>query len=95
MPVNRDCVSVTEAHERIARLVTELEAKGLADRDITVHYPCRERDRIDRSCGRLRETGTVCWVSNEADPNGDGGSLSRPGVRLMTIRAAKGWSSRR
>jgi len=32
----------------------------------------------------------VCWVSNEADPSGGVRSLGRPGVRLLTIHAAKG-----
>ena len=53
-------------------------------------YPRKERDRIDALCRRLRESGEVCWVSNEADPNGGVRSIARPGVRLMTIHAAKG-----
>jgi len=31
-----------------------------------------------------------CWVSNESDPNGGVRSLSRPGVRLLTIHGGKG-----
>jgi superfamily I DNA/RNA helicase len=32
----------------------------------------------------------VCWVSNEADAGGGARSLSRPGVRPLTLHAAKG-----
>ena len=68
----------------------EFKAEGLDEREIAVLYPRRERDRIDALCRRLRETGAVCWVSNEADPSGGVRSIAGPGVRLMTIHAAKG-----
>ena len=88
-PVYRGCATVAEEHALIARLVSEFKAK-LAERDIAVLYPRRERDRIDALCRALRQVAEVCWVSNEADPNGGVRSLGRPGVRLLTIHAAKG-----
>ena len=90
VPVYRGCGSVNEEHALIARLVDELKGKGLAEREIAVLYPRKERDRIDALCRRLRESGEVCWVSNEADPFGGVRSIARPGVRLMTIHASKG-----
>jgi hypothetical protein len=70
--------------------VAGFKARGLAERDIAVLYPRRERDRIDALCRVLRETCAVSWVSNEADPDGGVRSLTGPGVRLMTVHAAKG-----
>jgi UvrD-like helicase C-terminal domain len=90
VPVYRGCASMAEEHALIARLVVEFRAKGLAGRDIAVLYPRREGNRVDALCRRLRESGEVCWVSNEADPGGGIRSLARPGVRLMTIHASKG-----
>ena len=90
IPVYRGSISIAEEHTLIARLVGEFRAKGLEGRDIAVLYPRREGNRVDALCRRLRESGEVCWVSNEADPGGGVRSLARPGVRLMTIHASKG-----
>ena len=68
----------------------EFRDRGLAGRDIAVLYPRREGNRVDSLSRRLRESGEVCWVSNEADPVGGVRSLARPGVRLMTIHSSKG-----
>ena len=89
-PVYRGCATVAEEHALIARLVAGFKATGLAERDIAVLYPRRERDRIDALCRALRQVAEVCWVSNEADPDGGVRSLGRPGVRLLTFHAAKG-----
>jgi ATP-dependent exoDNAse (exonuclease V) beta subunit len=62
----------------------------LAGRDIAVLYSRRERDRVAALRRRLRESGEVCWVSNEADLGGAVRSLARPEVRLMTIHSSKG-----
>ena len=48
------------------------------------------RDRIDALGRRLRQTGEVGWIANEADPGGGGRSRARPAWRLATIHAAKG-----
>jgi superfamily I DNA/RNA helicase len=89
-PVYRGCATAAEEHALIARLVAGFKASGLAERDIAVLYPRRERDRIDALCRALRQVAEVCWVSNEADPAGGVRSLGRPGVRLLTVHAAKG-----
>ena len=52
VPVYRGCATVAEEHALIARLVAGFRAKGLAERDIAVLYPRRERDRIDALCRR-------------------------------------------
>jgi UvrD-like helicase C-terminal domain/AAA domain/Nuclease-related domain len=90
MPVYRGCGSPAEEHALIARLVEEHKARGLAEKDIAVLYPRKERDRIDALCRRLRETSQVCWISNESDPNGGVRSIARPGIRLLTIHSSKG-----
>jgi superfamily I DNA/RNA helicase len=90
MPVYRGCPTASREHALIARLVTDFKAQGLAERDIAVLYPRKEWGRIDNLCRVLRQSCEVCWVSNDADPNGGVKSLTRPGVRLMTIHAAKG-----
>ncbi len=90
VPVYRGCDNVDEEHALIARLVGEFKEKGLAEREIAVLYPRKERDRIDTLCRRLRESNEVCWISNESDPNGGVRSIDRPGVRLLTIHASKG-----
>jgi hypothetical protein len=89
-PVYRGCPTASREHALIARLIADFKARGLAESDIAVLYARRERDRIDHLCRVLRESCDVCWVSNEKDPNGGVGSLKRPGVRLMTVHAAKG-----
>jgi hypothetical protein len=68
VPIYRGCASIAEEHALIARLVGEFRAKGLAGRDIAVLYPRREGNRVDAFCRWLGESGEVCWVSNEADP---------------------------
>jgi hypothetical protein len=90
VPVHRGCGSIPEEHALIARLVEDFKAKGLAEKDIAVLYPRRERDRIDTLCRRLRQASQVCWISNESDPNGGVRSITRPGIRLLTIHSAKG-----
>ena len=52
--------------------------------------PRHERGRIDAPCQVPRQSGEVCWVSNESDPGGGLRSMTRPGVRLLTIHGAKG-----
>ena len=52
------------------------------------------RDRIDALGRRLRQTGDVGWIANEADPGGGGRSRARPAGRLATIHAAKGGTGR-
>ncbi len=89
-PRYRGAETIAQEHEIIARIVADLRALGLADRDIAVLYPRREGNRIDRLCRRLREGGEVCWVSNESDRDGGVRSLQKPGLRLLTIHAAKG-----
>jgi hypothetical protein len=89
-PSYRGCASVNEEHAFIARQIAEFRAQGLLESEIAVLYPRREGNRIDALCRRLREHVAVSWVSNENDPAGGVRSLARPGVRLMTIHAAKG-----
>jgi superfamily I DNA/RNA helicase len=81
---------LAEEHALIARLVDEFKAKGLAEKDVAVLYPRKERDRIDALCRRLRQANPVCWISNESDPNGGVRSIARPGIRLLTIHSSKG-----
>ena len=90
VPVYRGCGTVAEEHALIARLVEEFKAKGLAEKEIAVLYPRKERDRIDALCRRLRQSSQVCWISNESDSNGGVRSIARPGIRLLTIHSAKG-----
>lgn len=90
VPTYRGCATVVEEYALIVRLVDEFKAKGLDERNIAVLYPRRERDRIDALCRALRRVAEVCWVSNEADPSGGVRSLEWPGIRLLTIHAAKG-----
>jgi superfamily I DNA/RNA helicase len=90
VPVYRGCGSVADEHALIARLVEEFKAKGLAEKDIAVLYPRKERDRIDALCRRLRQENRVCWISNESDPDGGVRAIARPGLRLLTIHSAKG-----
>src|SRR5262249_12871792 len=90
VPVYRGCGSVADEHALIARLVEEFKARGLAEKDIAVLYPRKERDRIDALCRRLRQENRVCWISNESDPDGGVRAIARPGLRLLTIHSAKG-----
>jgi hypothetical protein len=90
VPVYRGCGSIAEEHALIARLVEDFKAMGLAEKDIAVLYPRKERDRIDALCRRLRQGSRVCWISNESDPEGGVRSIARPGLRLLTIHSAKG-----
>ena len=48
------------------------------------------RDRIDALGRRLRQTGDVGWIANEADPGGGGRARARPAWRPATIHTAKG-----
>ena len=52
------------------------------------------RDRIDALGRRLRQTGDVGWIANEADPGGGGRARARPAWRPATIHAAKGGTGR-
>ena len=52
------------------------------------------RDRIDALGQRLRQTGDVGWIANEADPGGGVRARARPAWRLATIHAAKGGTGR-
>ena len=52
------------------------------------------RDRIDALGRRLRQTGDVGWIANEADLGGGGRARARPAWRLATIHAAKGGTGR-
>ncbi len=90
VPVYRGCASIADEHALIARLVDDFREKGLAEKEIAVLYPRRERDRIDALCRRLRQANQVCWISNDSDPNGGVRSIARPGIRLLTIHSAKG-----
>jgi UvrD-like helicase C-terminal domain/AAA domain/Nuclease-related domain len=90
VPVYRGCASPAEEHALIARLVEDFKAMGLAQRDIAVLYPRKERDRIDALCRRLRQSNEVCWISNESDASGGIRSIARPGIRLLTIHSSKG-----
>ncbi|CAN5800191.1 NERD domain-containing protein/DEAD/DEAH box helicase [soil metagenome] len=90
IPRYKGCATVLEEQTLIVRLVAEFRSLGLADREIAVLYPRRERDRIEALCRRLREDFEVCWVSNESDPAGGVRSIARAGVRLLTIHSSKG-----
>ena len=89
-PAYRGFATVAEEHAAVTALVGRFKAGGLAAEDIGVLYPRNERGRVDALCRELRRSHEVCWVSNEADANGGVRSLSRPGVRLLTIHGAKG-----
>jgi len=89
-PAYRACTSVAEEHVAVTELVRRFKLNGIAAEDIGVLYPRNERGRADALCRELRRAHEVCWVSNEWDPGGGVRSLGRPGVRLMTIHAAKG-----
>ncbi len=89
-PRYKGCSTVLEEHALIVRLVAEFRSKGLADREIAILYPRKEGYRIDELCRLLREQVPVCWISNDKDPNGGARSISKPGIRLSTINAAKG-----
>ncbi len=90
VPVYRGCASPGEEQALIARLVEDFKARGLAEKDIAVLYPRKERDRIDALCRRLRQANEVCWISNESDASGGIRSIARPGIRLLTIHSSKG-----
>jgi len=89
-PAYRACTTMAEEHAAIARLVGRFKRDGIAAEGIGVLYPRNERGRADALCRELRRAHEVGWVSNETDPGGGVRSLGRPGVRLMTIHAAKG-----
>ena len=65
-------------------------SQGIPADEIAVLYPRDDRRRFDALCRELRRNHDVCWIANDDDPTGGVRSLSRPGVRLSTIRKAKG-----
>ena len=81
---------MAEEHAVVAELVRRFKLDGGAAEHIGVLYPRNDRGRADSLCRELRRSHEVCWVSNEADAGGGVRSLSRPGMRLLTIHAAKG-----
>ena len=90
VPRHRGCVSFPQEHELIARLVDEFKALGLAEREIAVLYP------------QNLQGGSAAFTIGSAARAGSDGSRTRgpptaaragitePGVRLLTIHAAKG-----
>jgi superfamily I DNA/RNA helicase len=90
VPVYQNCKTLARERALVARLVAGYKALGLAERDIAVLYPRKEGDRIDALCRTLRESCAVAWIANDTDPKGGVRALPRPGVRLLTIHAAKG-----
>jgi len=89
-PAYGACTSVAEEYAAIVELVRRFKLNGIAAEEIAVLYPRNERGRADALSRELRRAHEICWVSNESDPNGGVRSLTRPGVRLLTIHAAKG-----
>ena len=89
-PAYRGFATVAEEHAAVAALVGRFKAHGVAESDIGVLYPRNERGRADALCRELRRAHEVCWVSNESDANGGVRSMTRPGVRPLTIHGAKG-----
>lgn len=90
VPMYRGCQTFAQEHALIARLVAYFKARGLEEQEIAVLYSRNESNRIDDLCRTLRQSYEVCWLSNRDDPNGGVRSLNRPGLRLMTVHAAKG-----
>jgi DNA helicase IV len=89
-PVRLGCASNGVEHAQIAAMVARFRALGIPAEEIAVLYPRDDRRRIDALCRELRRENAVVWISNDADPNGGPQSLARPGIRLSTIRKAKG-----
>ncbi len=90
MPSYRGSVTVAREHELIIRIVRELKAQGLEEREIAVLYPRIDGRRIDDLYRRLRESFEVSWISNPKESGDVSRAIIRPGVRLMTIHSAKG-----
>lgn len=89
-PIYCACARPADEPAAIARLVRHHKEQGIADRDIAVIYPRKERNRIDELFAALRRTGDVCWITNDLDPTARDQFMARPGVRLSTIHSAKG-----
>ena len=96
VPTYRGCASSVEEQAVIARLIERWKGRGLADRDIAVLYPRNPRGRagelgrIDALRATLATAGEVCSISGEQDARAIRRAIAGPGVRLMTIHAAKG-----
>lgn len=96
MPSYIGCETAADERVAIARIIADLKSRGFADRDIAVLYPRNVRGRpgIPGRIEALRETlatdGPVAWLSAEQDAAGIRRALAGPGVRLLTIHAAKG-----
>lgn len=96
LPAYRGCESAADENATIVGLIDRLKARGFADRDIAVLYPRNVRGRpgmprrIDTLHSALRAAGDVAWISAEQDVQNIRRVLAGPGVRLLTIHAAKG-----
>lgn len=96
VPAYQGCPTAVEEGRAVARLVEGLKGKGIPDREIAVLYPRNVRGRsgvrgrVDVLREALERLGPVCWLTSDADAGGMRRALAGPGVRLMTIHAAKG-----
>lgn len=96
VPTYRGCNSPAAEQACIARLIERLKGRGFADREIAVLYPRNVRGRpgvpgrIDALRATLGAAGEVCWLSAEHDAASLRRAMAGPGVRLLTIHAAKG-----
>lgn len=90
VPIYRACQTVAREIELIDHLINDFKARGLAESEIAILYARNERGRIDSMCERLRQSHDVNWISNKHDPKGVTHSLTKPGVKMLTMHAAKG-----
>ena len=96
IPAYRGCASAADEAVLIARLIEQLKARGFADREIAVLSPRNVRGRpgvpgrIDALRAVMGAAGEVCWLSAEQDAASLRRAMAGPGVRLLTIHAAKG-----
>jgi hypothetical protein len=96
VPRFQGCSSADMERVLITRLVEELKARGVPDSEIAVLYPRADRGRaggpglVDSICDALGRVGPVCRIRGDQDAKALRRSLEGPGVRVMTIHAAKG-----
>lgn len=89
VPSYRGCETAEEERRVVVRLVRDLRAKGFADSEIAVLHP-RDPSSAPALRQALEAAGGVCRLSRDLSAEGLRQALAGPGVRLLTIHAAKG-----
>ena len=90
VPAYRACQSAREERDRIVQLVLDFKNQGVPKQDIGILYARKDGKRIEELFAGLQACGSVCWITNEADPSARHQFVARPGVRLCIIHSAKG-----